>query len=412
MRRTALLITLAGLLAACADPTTGGTTEGANASASNSGSGSATLGSGSDTGATGLTNAGSSGGSSDCVPNGLNVDGNASLCCSGAVDADGKCAPASASAGDSGSTTTSTTGGPTTATTSAGTTATTSDGTTSAGTTSATTGVGFGGGTTSSSCYPDGSYVGVGNEAACCSEAVDASGYCVDPNVTTTTTGGTTTSGTTTDGTTTGPTGTTTTGTTTTGTTTGGTTTGGTCSASCYSARGYHCENGQCVLNGGDGQLQFTLQWDTTLQTNNQRAREDLDLHVVEPLPDGGLGPEIYYGNPNPPRAVGWLDLDQNAGCGQTDNQGGFGNDTENVIYPSDGGARHGTYKIIVDDYEDQCDGTSPNPFFWKLTIRNGAQTTVYDGQFSQANPDNADGASTLKSAISTNGHKVYTFTY
>ena len=43
----------------------------------------------------------------------------------------------------------------------------------------------------------------------------------------------------------------------------GGTSSGGpACPEWCAQARGYHCEDGECVLNGNNGPIQITLQWD------------------------------------------------------------------------------------------------------------------------------------------------------
>lgn len=341
-------------------------------------------------GASGLTTSGGASGSSgaSCFGNDINVGaGHASMCCSAYVDANGFCAAAPTSTtGSAGSAGASGTTAGSSGSTGGGPSGSSGEGSTTGGTTT-------GGSGSSGGCYPNGLFVGAGGDAFCCSGYADSTGYCADPNATTT--GGTTTSG----------------GTTTTTTTTGGSSgsTGATCSAACYSARGYHCDNGQCVLNGGSGQLQVTLQWDSTLQTNGLRAREDLDLHVVEPN-----GCEIYYGNTNRSgttsscTAVGSLDLDQNAACSQTDNQGGYGNDTENVIYPSTG-APSGTYTVIVDDWTDGCDGNTPSPFNWQLLIRKGSQTIPYTGSFSQGSGDHS-GA--LVGASNATGHKVFTFTY
>lgn len=144
------------------------------------------------------------------------------------------------------------------------------------------------------------------------------------------------------------------------------------CPEWCSTARGYHCYNGECVLNGADGPLQVTLNW-----TNSPRAREDLDLHLVDPS-----GCEIYYGWRQ--CGAGSLDLDQNAACGNTDNAGGVGNDTENIIYEPGSTPPSGTYQVSVDNYADQCDGTGPSPFSYTVTLRYHGQTHTYAGQFYQ----------------------------
>jgi hypothetical protein len=217
------------------------------------------------------------------------------------------------------------------------------------------------GSSTGGACWGVGTFVGPGNEADCCTGFANASGYCYDPA---TTTGGQTTGGLTTGGT---------------GGSGGSTGTcadpNATCSASCYSARGYHCECGQCVLNGGDGPVQVTLDW----SQNSPRAREDMDLHVFDPN-----GCEMYYGH----RAcgIGSLDLDQNAACSHTDNAGGYGNDVENVIYNTDGGgeAPAGTYRVWIDDWDDECDSTGADPFGWTVTVRSHGQTYTYSGLIPQ----------------------------
>ena len=155
----------------------------------------------------------------------------------------------------------------------------------------------------------------------------------------------------------------------------------GSCSTEC--ARGFSCVNGSCILNGGGGPVQITLRFDQA---------EDLDLHVLEPLPAGGSC-EIYYLDPNDMLtgpstcgAVGSLDLDSNAGC-VIDNV-----DTENVIYPP-GAAPKGTYKVLVDYYQN-CSTTRPVPF--EIVVRNNGVTTSTCGSFQPADAD-AGGAGSGK---------------
>jgi hypothetical protein len=144
------------------------------------------------------------------------------------------------------------------------------------------------------------------------------------------------------------------------------------CTSSC--ADGFHCEAGQCVLNGGSGPVQVTLRWDQP---------EDLDLHVVEPLPSGGSC-EIWYDDSNNPKgtsscgARGSLDLDSNAGCSIDDV------DIENVIYPQ-GSAPLGTYTVRVDYYAN-CFATSPVPF--EVTVRANGVTNTYCGSFLPSDAD------------------------
>ena len=63
-------------------------------------------------------------------------------------------------------------------------------------------------------------------------------------------------------------------------------------SAAC--PKGYQCISGQCSLNGSST-LQVTFSFDDI---------EDFDLHLMEPLADGGYC-EIYYGNPGTPADAG-----------------------------------------------------------------------------------------------------------
>jgi len=144
--------------------------------------------------------------------------------------------------------------------------------------------------------------------------------------------------------------------------------------------RGFTCLNGSCVLRGGTGDVQVTLRWDQP---------EDLDLHVVEPLPDAGEC-EIYYSDTNNPPgtsscdAVGSLDLDSNAGCG-IDNV-----DIENVIYPP-GRPPSGTYTVRV-DYYSNCSATGPVPY--EVEVRANGTILGYCGSFLPTDADNGSAGS------------------
>jgi hypothetical protein len=170
------------------------------------------------------------------------------------------------------------------------------------------------------------------------------------------------------------------------------------CTTECN--RGFICVSGQCVLRGSTGPVQITLRF-------NQP--EDLDLHVVEPLPDAGRC-EIWYGNPNQAPdaggfpfpffdggfpfpffdaglpflpmscgAKGWLDLDSNPAC-RIDNV-----DIENVIYPANSIAPSGTYKVRVDYYQD-CSASMPVPY--EVEVRANGQTRYYCGEFQPGTSD------------------------
>jgi hypothetical protein len=169
------------------------------------------------------------------------------------------------------------------------------------------------------------------------------------------------------------------------------------CTTEC--SRGFVCESGQCVLRGSTGPVQVTLRFNKP---------EDLDLHVVEPLPDAGTC-EIWYGNPNQPPdagsfpfpffdagfpfpipmpmscgAKGWLDLDSNPAC-RIDNV-----DIENVIYPAGSSAPHGTYIVRVDYYQ-ACDG---DPVPYEVEVRANGQTRYYCGTFQPGTSDEGNAGS------------------
>jgi hypothetical protein len=151
--------------------------------------------------------------------------------------------------------------------------------------------------------------------------------------------------------------------------------------------RGFTCDNGICILDGALGPIQVTLNW-----SHVPRTPEDLDLHLLEPLPGGGSC-EIYFADPNQPGfpsscgAVGSLDLDANPACAYATD--GPGLDTENIIYPANVPAPKGHYVVKVDYYED-CTlpgATSPNVQF-TVTVRKGNVSTNYVGLFLPGDAD------------------------
>jgi hypothetical protein len=265
------------------------------------------------------------------------------------------------------------------------------------GTTGLTSGIGSNG--TTGQCVSDGTYVGTSSANLCCSGAVDNNGYCTPSSAGASGSGTTTASGTT-------------------GTVATGTTTGGTCpnnvpnisngvtqnSGACQqnelgeyycTTPGFSCVNGQCVLNGANGGVQVTLSFDDS---------EDFDLHVIEPEPSGPC--EIYYGNRGPqpypdggsnPNAhfcsVGWLDRDSNAAC-SLDNV-----NIENVIYPPNVAPPSGTYKVLVDYWED-CDNASSSNY--AVQVRANGQIFEYCGTLTRSEVDHGSAGS---------GHLVTTFT-
>ncbi len=155
------------------------------------------------------------------------------------------------------------------------------------------------------------------------------------------------------------------------------------CTGEC--PKGYECISGQCQLRGRSGPVQVTLRF-------NQP--EDLDLHLVEPLPDGGTC-ELYYAkpgvNPNTPPiplpfpipncgAKGWLDVDSNAAC-MIDNI-----NVENIIYSPGVTPTGGPYIVRVVYYQ-HC--SSPGPIPYEVEVRANGLTRWYCGQFQ---PGDANG--------------------
>ncbi|MDP2271982.1 MAG: hypothetical protein Q8K32_14675 [Archangium sp.] len=159
----------------------------------------------------------------------------------------------------------------------------------------------------------------------------------------------------------------------------------GTMSCTSECPKGYECISNQCQLRGRSGPVQVTLRF-------NQP--QDLDLHLVEPLPDGGTC-EIYYAkpgiNPNAPPlpfpvpipncgAKGWLDVDSNAAC-EIDNI-----NVENIIYSPGVTPTGGPYIVRVVYYQ-HCSGPGPIPY--EVEVRANGITRWYCGQFQ---PGDANG--------------------
>lgn len=159
---------------------------------------------------------------------------------------------------------------------------------------------------------------------------------------------------------------------------------GTSCEGACPA--GFTCIDGRCALNGGAGALQYTLRFPDDV---------DLDLHVVEPLTDGGTC-EIYYGNPNRvPDALSCgaraaLDLDSNPGC-RIDSV-----NTENIIYPPNM-PTFGTYTARV-DYYASCSVQTPVPF--ELEVRAGSTSRYYCGSFTASQADHGGGGSGLTVSV------------
>ena len=154
--------------------------------------------------------------------------------------------------------------------------------------------------------------------------------------------------------------------------------------ASLLCPRGFHCESGLCVLNGDNAELQVTLQW-----SHDPRVADDLDLHLLEPLPTAGSC-EIYFGTGGIFGCgnVGQLDLDANGACVDTSPGGGPGSDTENIIYPPGVAAPRGHYILRV-DYWAECSGAQSVPFV--VTVRKGNTVLVRNGVFLAGQSDSGD---------------------
>ncbi len=163
--------------------------------------------------------------------------------------------------------------------------------------------------------------------------------------------------------------------------------------------KGYECLSGLCELRGRSGPVQATLRW-------GQQC--DLDLYVVEPLPNGGTC-EIYYGDPgsdpNPPPppiplpfpipyvpsrcgAKGWLDLDANRACGtNTDPPSGLtSTPVENIIYPPGLVPTRGTYTVRANNWSS-CSVNTPIPY--EVEVRANGTTRWFCGVFQ---PGSANG--------------------
>ncbi|MBS2029941.1 MAG: hypothetical protein JST54_18715 [Deltaproteobacteria bacterium] len=153
------------------------------------------------------------------------------------------------------------------------------------------------------------------------------------------------------------------------------------CTSTCTT--GYTCTNGLCELDGADGPLEITLRWNSS---------DDLDLHLVGPN-----GCEVFYGNTNKPgfgsscSAQGQLDLDSNAACSVT----GSG-PVENIIFPAGTVLDPGSYSVRVDLYET-CGSTAAIPY--EITVRNGSSTAVTCGSVL---PSQADSGSAGSGVVAT----------
>jgi hypothetical protein len=174
--------------------------------------------------------------------------------------------------------------------------------------------------------------------------------------------------------------------------------------------RGFECLSGVCALRGRSGPVQVTLRWGT---------ETDLDLYLVEPLPDGGSC-EIYYQRPGPvpcsaPPGLGlclpdggfafgmpggscgskgWLDVDANRGC---DMSALTSTPVENIIYSPGVALTSGTYTVRVNNWSS-CSLSPPIP--WEVEVRANGQTRYYCGQFQTSGNGGASGAGDVVTAF------------
>lgn len=164
-----------------------------------------------------------------------------------------------------------------------------------------------------------------------------------------------------------------------------------TCTNEC--PKGYECISGVCNLRGTTGPVQATLRW-------SQEC--DLDLYLVEPLPDGGTC-EIFYGDPGsdpnaPPPPIplpfplpkgcgkGWLDLDANRACETDDPTRLTNRPVENIIYSPGIIPTRGTYTVRANNWSS-CAINTTIPY--EVEVRANGTTRWYCGTFQ---PSDANG--------------------
>lgn len=114
----------------------------------------------------------------------------------------------------------------------------------------------------------------------------------------------------------------------------------------------------------GTGDIQVTLRWTTV---------DDLDLAVTDPS-----GDIVAYYNP----AIGsggQLDVDANAGCGESN-----GSPIENIFWPT-GGAPDGQYTVEVNLFT-RCE-SSTEPISFSLRVLVQGTTRTFEGTVSDSEP-------------------------
>lgn len=114
---------------------------------------------------------------------------------------------------------------------------------------------------------------------------------------------------------------------------------------------------------GEEGEIEIALVW---------HNRNDLDLHVVDPR-----GEEVFFAHPRC-SSGGWLDIDQNAGCGRTTDK-----PIEHVRW-TQGAVPQGEYRVLVNHYAN-C--AQPDPTNFHVEVKNGVQVQSFDGKIRFGEP-------------------------
>jgi len=114
----------------------------------------------------------------------------------------------------------------------------------------------------------------------------------------------------------------------------------------------------------GTGDIQVTLRWTTV---------DDLDLAVTDPS-----GDIVAYYNPAV-ASGGQLDVDANAGCGESNPS-----PIENIFWPT-GGAPEGEYNVEVNLFT-RCESSS-EPIEFSLRVLVQGTTRTFEGTVSDDNP-------------------------
>jgi hypothetical protein len=135
-----------------------------------------------------------------------------------------------------------------------------------------------------------------------------------------------------------------------------------TCSTTCDG--GFECVAGVCVLPGSAGPVQVTLRFSND---------EDLDLHLHEPQPDGGICEVDFNKNAC---GLGEIDVDSNPGCAID------GRNVETITFPSAMAPTPGLYTVAINWFE-VCAADAGIP--WQVEVRAGSTRRWYCGTIDPA---------------------------